>query len=658
MALCVDNAPHTNGCGAPPGPDNDNCADRLPVGCGTHPFDNTTANTDGPALNPPCDKFGAPGLDHDVWYTFTAPSTGAVTISTCGLTAVDTKIAVYNGTSCAQDLATPLACNDDFCGFQSELLFNAVGGNQYLIRLGTFDGATGGTGQFTITCGVVVPPNDACADAIAVGVPSMTAGTTSLATIDAAPLCGTSITAPGVWYSVIGTGTTITASMCDGQTPYDAKLSVYCQGCDTLTCVTGIDDFCGLQPQVSWCSQAGAEYLILVHGFGSAVGNFNLVLTENGQSCTASVTCTAAGACCIGEACIVTTADDCANLGGDYQGDNTDCGTFAYAGSTCTNAFQSIAGTGTLLALPDDGGTQVPLGFSFTFFGNVKTQVFVCSNGYLTFGADPSDFTPDPIPSAVDPNDYIAPLWTDLDPGDGVGQVHHQTTGVAPNRVFVAQWTDVPPFPGPGDGTAESTFQVRLYETSNAIEFRYQEVNLVGPVAVGIENATGTAGLGFADPNGGTPPGDGDCLQITTELMGSPCASECLLIIGSGDGNSQYDSGNAIYDLQFTDVLGYWPVTMIDVPGFPIQRLRMATQATLLHEWGQPLEPVFKAQVVMWNPIDFPNQPIQTTRGLELYMMPDGHYWTKQYGTALGNLTWVGTSESNDMLYLHFNVGF
>ena len=73
---------------------------------------------------------------------------------------------------------------------------------------------------------------------------------------------------------------------------------------------------------------------------------------------------------------------------------------------------------------------------------------------------------------------------------------------------------------------------------------------------------------------------------------------------------------------------------------------------------ARALEPVFKAQVVMFNPVDFPNLPIQYTRGLELYMTPDGHYWTQQYGTSQGNLTWVGTTESNDMLYLHFNVGF
>jgi hypothetical protein len=490
-----------------------------------------------------------------------------------------------------------------------------------------------------------------------VGDPSATAGTTLRSTIDTAPPGGTAISTGGVWASGIGTGTARTASLCDGQTTYDSKISVYCQGCDTLTCVTGLDDFCGLQTQVSWCSQAGAEYLILVHGFGSATGSFNLVMSEDGQSCTAGVTCTSTGACCLGEACIVTTADDCANLGGDYQGDGTSCGDFAYAGATCNNGFMDISGTGTPIAIFDDGGEVVPLGFSFSFYGNVKTTVGICSNGYLTFGADISDFTVDTIPNAEDPNDYIAPLWTDLDPV-GVGTIVYQTMGTAPNRVFVTQWTDCPPFPGPGDGTQLSTFQALLYETSNAIEFRYQQVNLAGDATVGIENALGTDGLALFDANGGTAPTGGDCLQITLDLLGSPCAAECLMIVGSGDGSTQYDSGNAVYDLQFSDVLGFWPVTMVDVPGFPIPRLRMASQATLLHEWGQPLEPIFKAQVVMFNPIDFPNQPLQYTRGLELFMTPDGHYWTTQYGNAQGHLTWVGTTESNDMLYLHFNVGF
>ena len=76
--------------------------------------------------------------------------------------------------------------------------------------------------------------NDLCADAEMVAVPSVTPGTTIGATDDDAPLCGTSVTAPGVWYTVMGTGNTMTASTCNdgnpdtGDADYDTKLNVYC----------------------------------------------------------------------------------------------------------------------------------------------------------------------------------------------------------------------------------------------------------------------------------------------------------------------------------------------------------------------------------------------------------------------------------------------
>ncbi len=129
-------------------------------------------------------------------------------------------------------------------------------------------------------------PNDVCTDAIPVAVPSVTHGTTDCATFDGAPLCVTSQTAPGVWYSVIGTGVTMYAETCGPTYWYDTKISVFTDGCDTLTCVTGNDDNCpdgasGLLSGVLWDSVEGQEYLILVHGFSSATGEFDLYVDSD-----------------------------------------------------------------------------------------------------------------------------------------------------------------------------------------------------------------------------------------------------------------------------------------------------------------------------------------------------------------------------------------
>jgi len=154
------------------------------------------------------------------------------------------------------------------------------------------------------------PSNDECDNAINVAVPSSTFGSTLGATFDpnAPSSCpdvtgfgDVFVTSAGVWYSIIGTGNTITVSTCSPSTDYDTQLSVYCGCCDTLMCVGANDDDSGAQPAcdlgglnrkstVSFCSVAGEPYLILVHGFGSNTGNFELLVTDDGSPCSSPPT--------------------------------------------------------------------------------------------------------------------------------------------------------------------------------------------------------------------------------------------------------------------------------------------------------------------------------------------------------------------------------
>jgi subtilisin-like proprotein convertase family protein len=96
-------------------------------------------------------------------------------------------------------------------------------------------------------------------------------------------------------------------SLCNAATTYDSKLGVFCDDCLEPVCVVGNDDFCGLQSQVSFCSEAGRTYYILVHGFGTASGPFQLDITEgaacnNPPSCEPPVLCPAPGDCCTNHA--------------------------------------------------------------------------------------------------------------------------------------------------------------------------------------------------------------------------------------------------------------------------------------------------------------------------------------------------------------------
>jgi hypothetical protein len=154
----------------PPAPlvgGSDTCASPDPIGgSGTFAFDNSAATTGAEGqVTTNCIFFNAQGLPMDVWFLWTVPTTGRVSVATCGQTTVDTKIAAYAFSgACPLPGATALGCNDDINGgnFQSKLVFDVTAGQQILLQIGTFLGAgtPGGTGTFDIT---YLQPQAGCA---------------------------------------------------------------------------------------------------------------------------------------------------------------------------------------------------------------------------------------------------------------------------------------------------------------------------------------------------------------------------------------------------------------------------------------------------------------------------------------------------------------
>jgi hypothetical protein len=121
---------------------NDNCQNAKQIGNVTNlGFDTSEATFDGP---------GHCMTSPNIWYIYTATCTGEVTVSLCG-SSFDTKLAVYNGGSCNPSLSRLMECNDDCCGRQSEIVFEAVAGQQYLIEVGGFSNNTG-EGVISVSC--------------------------------------------------------------------------------------------------------------------------------------------------------------------------------------------------------------------------------------------------------------------------------------------------------------------------------------------------------------------------------------------------------------------------------------------------------------------------------------------------------------------------
>ena len=146
------------------------------------------------------------------------------------------------------------------------------------------------------------PANDQCTAAISMAIPSNSAGTTVNATTEspAPPTCITSLSQPGVWYSVVGNGNQLGADLC-AASGWDSKIFVYTGSCGSWNCVTGNDDFGPIcasgAASATWCSVPSTVYYILVTGYSSP-NTFTLAVSQTVATAPSlSVALTSASVC-------------------------------------------------------------------------------------------------------------------------------------------------------------------------------------------------------------------------------------------------------------------------------------------------------------------------------------------------------------------------
>lgn len=239
-------------------PDNDDCANAIPVVCREAVTGNTALATNSVGNAAP-----------DLWYSFTGLDgvTQEVTASLCG-SSFDTFIRVFD--ACG---GNEIASNDDSCGLQSELTFTSDGTSTYLIMV---EGFASGSGDFTleISCSPDDPINYTnCLDAIDMNCGDTFTGETVTAEDSNNNFAG------DVFFSFTGEGVMqdITVSLCDDITDYDTNLFILDE-CDG-NIIAESDDFCGDQSQITFTSDGTSRYIIMVDGGFFASGNFKLSIS-------------------------------------------------------------------------------------------------------------------------------------------------------------------------------------------------------------------------------------------------------------------------------------------------------------------------------------------------------------------------------------------
>lgn len=177
----------------------------------------------------------------------------------------------------------------------------------------------------------------------------------------------------------------------------------------------------------------------------------------------------------------------------------------------------------------DDNTVSIRLPFTFTYDGLHYDSLTFSTNGWMEFGtADGLDPVlrlhrrENPSTGAGDNSQFLAGVfggtendlnktisawWDDLStiaavPGSTPpGEITYMTTGSIPDRIFIVQWKNIGAWYDDVGRDTRLNFQVKLYESSNVIDFHYGTI-----IAGQFQSSQGHIGasIGLKDVKGGS----------------------------------------------------------------------------------------------------------------------------------------------------------
>jgi hypothetical protein len=219
-----------------------------------------------------------------------------------------------------------------------------------------------------------------------------------------------------------------------------------------------------------------------------------------------------------------------------------------------------IAGNGTPSGLTNDDQNVGPfaLGFDFEFYGQTYNQVYICSNGWVSFTSTSTVYSETAIPNSAEPNNVLYLFWDDMYLPSG-GQVLYYAD---PTGQFIVSWLDVPHISGQ-DGY---TYQV-IIGSDGSVTYNYHTIPTTFPgntsCTIGVENATGTDAVQLLyDGTGDFMPANSTAVQFwggpSGELAGivrvhstsQPLPGVAVFAVGVGDTAYSDASGNYLYGLE------------------------------------------------------------------------------------------------------------
>ncbi|RPG17296.1 MAG: hypothetical protein CBB69_007345 [Phycisphaera sp. TMED9] len=252
-------------------PENDECEGAIALVEGPNEGTTFQATYSGVISEPSCSSTSGVAVRNDVWYSYTAPGNGLLTLSTCGAS-FNSRLNIWDGGSCPSSGGPLLACSDNDCGDDAITSSFVFGGQELIVQVGSPGNESGNFVLEVLFEEIVDPPvNDQCADAVVV-----TEGATEFTTVDASgsgfgmPLSCSSSNGPevyaDVWFSWTAPCTGF-ATIATCNSGFDSRIAVYngpaCPG-SSASPIACADNVCGDDASFTFLALEGQELLIRV----------------------------------------------------------------------------------------------------------------------------------------------------------------------------------------------------------------------------------------------------------------------------------------------------------------------------------------------------------------------------------------------------------
>jgi hypothetical protein len=253
---------------------------------------------------------------------------------------------------------------------------------------------------------------------------------------------------------------------------------------------------------------------------------------------------------------------------------------YGYTVAVKSPAWIDTTATGTEITFSnrdDDYAGPIPVGFAFPFYEGSFSNVYVNTNGILTFGSGNDSYENRDIPRDTLPNNFIAPFWDDLilivdeATNKPISRVFYKSGSDAQGKYFIVEWNKITRLDTREDVL---TFQVILRENGNIlIQYKTLSGTLTN-ATVGIEDDQGVDGVRYVYNAAGLK--TSEALQYTR-----PAASARAKIFPLYRGNfvrsaetvfwftvrNTGQKGTDTYDFQLSAFPSAWSVSFYDSMG-------------------------------------------------------------------------------------------